>query len=310
MHSTKPTLFILAAGMGSRFGGLKQVTPVGPSGETIIEYSIFDALQAGFGKVVFVIRKSFSKAFKEKFDPLLSGKMEVAYVYQELDNLPRGFSVPGGREKPWGTAHAVLMGKEVIKEPFAAINADDFYGPGAFRAMADFLVSSAGRNEYAMVGYTLKNTLSDFGSVSRGVCEVGATGTLKKITEQTSIRKTTQGIVADRDGQEIHLSGEEIVSMNFWGFKTSLFEYIEDAFIDFLKRKGNEPKAEIYIPSVVFELIRKNRVKVKVLHADASWFGVTYKEEQPFVIAKIRELVNKGIYPENLWKKEMKTREP
>jgi len=309
MHSTKPTLFVLAAGMGSRFGGLKQVTPVGPSGETIIEYSIFDALQAGFGKVVFVIRKSFSKAFKEKFDPLLNGKMEVAWVCQELDNLPRGFTVPGGREKPWGTAHAVLMGKEIINEPFAAINADDFYGPDAFRAMADFLVSSADRNEYAMVGYTLKNTLSDVGSVSRGVCEVKA-DTLKKITEQTSIRKTTQGIVADRDGQEVRLSGEEIVSMNFWGFKTSIFEYIEDAFIDFLTRKGNEPEAEIYIPSVVFELIRKNRAKVKVLHADASWFGVTYKEEQPYVMAKIRELVNKGIYPENLWKDGTKNREP
>lgn len=303
MHSTKPTLLVLAAGMGSRFGGLKQVTPVGPSQETIIEYSIFDAIQAGFGKVVFVIRESFSKAFKEKFNPLSEGKMDVAYVYQELDNLPRGFSVPGGREKPWGTAHAVLMGKEIIREPFAAINADDFYGPDAFRVMADFLVSSADRNEYAMVGYTLKNTLSDFGTVSRGVCDVETTNKLKKITEQTGIRKTPGGIVTKRDGQKVSLSGKETVSMNFWGFKPSIFGYIEDAFTDFLKRKGNDPKTEIYIPSVVFELIRKNTVKVKVLHADSSWFGVTYKEEQSYVTAKIKELVNKGIYPENLWKK-------
>jgi UTP-glucose-1-phosphate uridylyltransferase len=303
MHSTKPTLLVLAAGMGSRFGGLKQVTPVGPSQETIIEYSIYDALRAGFGKVVFVIRKNFSRAFKEKFDPLLDGKMEVAYVYQELENLPRGFSVPGGREKPWGTAHAVLMGKEAIHEPFAAINADDFYGSGAFRIIADFLLTSTDKNEYAMVGYTLKNTLSDYGSVSRGVCEVEATHTLKKITEQTSIHRTPGGIVAENNKQRVPLTGEETVSMNFWGFKPSLFEYLEDALIDFLQKKSNEPKAEIYIPSVVFDLIGRNRVKVKVLPADASWFGVTYKEEQPYVMKRIRSLVNQGIYPENLWKK-------
>jgi UTP-glucose-1-phosphate uridylyltransferase len=303
MHSTKPTLLVLAAGMGSRFGGLKQVTPVGPSQETIIEYSIYDALRAGFGKVVFVIRKNFSRAFKEKFDPLLDGKMEVAYVYQELENLPRGFSVPGGREKPWGTAHAVLMGKEAIHEPFAAINADDFYGSGAFRIIADFLLTSTYKNEYAMVGYTLKNTLSDYGSVSRGVCEVEATHTLKKITEQTSIHRTPGGIVAENNKQRVPLTGEETVSMNFWGFKPSLFEYLEDALIDFLQKKSNEPKAEIYIPSVVFDLIGRNRVKVKVLPADASWFGVTYKEEQPYVMKRIRSLVNQGIYPENLWKK-------
>jgi len=300
MSDNKPTLFVLAAGMGSRFGGLKQVTPVGPSGETIIDYSIYDALRAGFGKVVFVIRENFAEAFKEKFNALLKGKAEVKYVFQELDKLPGGFSVPEGREKPWGTGHAIL-GEEVIDEPFAVINADDFYGYDAYHVMARFLASSQKNNEYAMVGYQLRNTLSEFGSVSRGICEVDENKTLKEITERTSIRKTDNGIVMDVDGLAMELTGEEVASMNFWGFKPSLFKHLEKAFIDFLKTKGGELKSEIYIPSVVFDLINQKQAKVKVLQADTPWFGVTYKEDHPYVTEKIRKLVEEGAYPEKLW---------
>jgi UTP-glucose-1-phosphate uridylyltransferase len=297
----KPTLFILAAGMGSRFGGLKQVLPVGPSGETILEYSIFDAIRAGFGKVVFVIRESFADAFKEKFDSLLKGKIETEYVFQELEFLPTGFKIPEGREKPWGTGHAILMGKNAIKEPFAAINADDFYGYNAFLVMTDFLNSSRNNSEYAMVGYLLKNTLSKFGSVSRGVCEVAKDDTLKLITERTKIQKSGVTIIMDNQGKEVILSGNEIVSMNFWGFKPSLFVKLEDAFTDFLKLEGKELKSEFYIPSVVFSLINQNKATVKVLKADSQWFGVTYKEDHPMVIDKINSLVAKGEYPLNLW---------
>jgi UTP-glucose-1-phosphate uridylyltransferase len=297
----KPTLLILAAGMGSRFGGLKQVFPVGPSGETILEYSIFDAIRAGFGKVVFVIRESFANAFKEKFDLLLKGKIKAEYVFQELEFLPAGFTVPEGREKPWGTGHAILMGKEVIKEPFAAINADDFYGYNAFRIMADFLKSSKTNSEYSMVGYLLKNTLSDFGFVARGVCEVAENDTLKLITERTKILKSGNKILMDDEGMQVILSGEEVVSMNFWGFKPSLFAHLEENFMLFLKTNGNELKSEFYIPSVVFSLINQNKTTVKVLKANSPWFGVTYKDDHPLVVEKINSLVEKGDYPKNLW---------
>ncbi|MBN1822357.1 MAG: NTP transferase domain-containing protein [Prolixibacteraceae bacterium] len=299
----KPTLFILAAGMGSRFGGLKQVTPVGPSGETIIEYSIFDAIRAGFGKVVFVIRNNFAEAFREKFDNLLKGRIDVDYVFQELEYLSEGFSFPEGREKPWGTAHAILMGKDVIKEPFAAINADDFYGFEAYKVMADFLVSSGDDNVYSMVGYQLNKTLSEFGTVSRGICETDKSGTLTYITERHKIGDSGNGITFNNEENNIvPLTGEETVSMNFWGFKPSLFKYLEPAFTKFLEREIRNPKSEIYIPNVVFDLIREEKVYVKVLNADSPWFGVTYKEDQPFVVKQIKELVKKGIYPENLWK--------
>lgn len=297
----KPTLFILAAGMGSRFGGLKQVTPIGPSGETIIDYSIYDAIRAGFGKVVFVIRNNFAEAFREKFDQLLKGRIEVDYVFQELEYIPEGFSVPEGREKPWGTGHAILMGKDAIKEPFAAINADDFYGFNAFRAMADFLISSENSSEYAMVGYRLDKTLSDFGSVSRGICEVDQNYLLQKITERTSIRKTGNKIIMDVGGSTEELTGKELVSMNIWGFKPSLFDKLESEFINFLETQGKELKSEIYIPSVVFDLINQKKASVKVLTADSPWFGVTYKEDHPLVVEKINKLVDEGAYPSNLW---------
>jgi len=298
----KPTLLILAAGMGSRFGGLKQVEPVGPNGEAIIDYSIYDAIRAGFGKVVFIIRESFADAFKEKFDTKLKGKIEVEYVYQELDMLPEGFKLPEGREKPWGTAHAILVAKDVIKEPFCALNADDFYGYNAYKAMAEFLTESVDPMEYAMVGYKLNETLSEFGSVSRGICEEDKNNNLVKIVETIKIVKRGNEIISvENDGSETQLTGNEITSMNNWGFKPSVFEQLEKRFTRFLKNEINNPKSEMYIPSVVFDLIDDKDATAKVLKADSPWFGVTYKEDKPFVIEKINALIAKGDYPEKLW---------
>lgn len=298
----KPTLLILAAGMGSRFGGLKQVEPVGPNGEAIIDYTIFDAIRAGFGKVVFIIRESFADAFREKFDAKLKGKIEVEYVFQELDKLPEGFTLPEGREKPWGTGHAILMAKEVINEPFCAINADDFYGKNAYQVMTDFLTSSTNPSEYSMVGYQLNNTLSDHGSVSRGLCDVDENNNLVKIVETTKIMKKDGGIVSiEADGHETQLSGMESASMNFWGFKPSIFNTLEEKFIAFLSIEIDKPKSEFYIPFVVFESIIEGKSLVKVLKADSPWFGVTYQEDKPIVVAKINQLIDSGEYPCKLW---------
>jgi dTDP-glucose pyrophosphorylase len=298
----KPTLLILAAGMGSRFGGLKQVEPIGPSGEAIIDYSIYDAIRAGFGKVVFIIRESFADAFKEKFDKKLEGKIEVEYVFQELDMLPDGFALPEDREKPWGTAHAILVAKDVVKEPFCALNADDFYGRNAYEVMAKFLTSSENSTEYSMVGYHLKNTLSEFGSVSRGICDVDEKQNLNKIVETiTIIKKEDKVISVEEDDSETLLSGNENVSMNIWGFKPSVFETIETKFSTFLKTEMDKPKSEMYIPSVVFEMIDEKLATVKVLEADSPWFGVTYKNDKPYVIEKINALIDKKEYPKNLW---------
>ncbi|WP_167619251.1 nucleotidyltransferase family protein [Maribellus sediminis] len=298
----KPTLLILAAGMGSRFGGLKQVEPVGPNGEAIIDYTIFDAIRAGFGKVVFIIRESFADAFREKFDAKLKGKIDVEYVYQELDNLPEGFTLPEGREKPWGTAHAILVAKDVIHEPFCALNADDFYGREAYSVMANFLSTTKSESEYSMVGYQLKNTLSEFGSVSRGVCSVDAAKNLEKIVETTKIVKKGNNVVSiEEDGSEHPMTGNESVSMNLWGFMPSIFQTLEQKFIEFLKADINKPKSEMYIPSVVFEMIGEKLATVKVLEANSPWFGVTYKEDKPYVVEKLRKLIDAGEYPEKLW---------
>lgn len=298
----KPTLLILAAGMGSRFGGLKQVEPVGPNGEAIIDYSIFDALRAGFGKVVFVIRESFADAFREKFDPKLKGKIEVEYVYQELDNLPEGFTLPEGREKPWGTAHAILVANNVIHEPFCAINADDFYGFNAYKAMAEFLNKTSNPNEYAMVGYKLSKTLSDYGSVSRGICDADESGLLQKIVETTKILKKDNKIISvEPDGSKKELTGNESASMNIWGFQPSVFAVLGKKFTEFLKVYIHEPKSEIYIPSVVFDMIKDRQATVKVLKADSPWFGVTYKEDKPLVIGMLNKLIKEGQYPEKLF---------
>jgi UTP-glucose-1-phosphate uridylyltransferase len=295
----KPTLLILAAGMGSRFGGLKQVEPVGPNGETILEYSIFDAIRAGFGKVVFVIRESFADDFKARFEPKLAGRIELEYVFQETNKLPKGFELPEGREKPWGTGHAVLMAKDVINEPFAAINADDFYGAEAYQVIAEYLRKLTDPKKYAMVGYQLNNTLSEFGSVSRGICVTDADQQLTKITETHKIKQEGERLLCESETGE--LTGNEIVSMNFWGFHPSIFQNIENQFIKFLKDNIHLPKSEFYIPFVVFEMILKGQASVNVLTADSPWFGVTYKEDKPFVIEQIQKLTDQGIYPAKLW---------
>lgn len=298
----KPTLLILAAGMGSRFGGLKQVEPVGSNGETILEYSVFDAIRAGFGKVVFVIRESFADDFKARFESKLAGKIEIEYVYQETNMLPKGFILPEGREKPWGTGHAVLMAKDVINEPFAAINADDFYGAEAYQVIAKFLNKSIETDKYAMVGYQLNNTLSEFGSVSRGICVTNDQNELTQITETHKIRmEKNQVLCESENGKKVELTGDETVSMNFWGFHPSIFKNIENQFIEFLSNNIHLPKSEFYIPFVVFEMIQKQQISVDVLIADSPWFGVTYQEDKPYVIDKIQKLTNQGIYPPKLW---------
>jgi choline kinase len=298
----KPTLLILAAGMGSRFGGLKQIEPVGPNGETILEYSVYDAIRAGFGKVVFVIRESFAESFKTRFESKLAGKIEISYVYQETNMLPEGFQLPEGREKPWGTGHAVLMAKDAISEPFAVINADDFYGAEAYRVIAEYLTQAITPEKYAMVGYRLNNTLSEFGSVSRGICVTDENNRLTKITETHKIRPEEGEILCEsEENKTIKLTGQETVSMNFWGFHPSIFENIETQFIDFLTNHINQPKSEFYIPFVVFEMIKTRLISVEVLHADSPWFGVTYQEDKPFVIEQIQNLTDRGIYPAKLW---------
>ncbi len=300
--SQKPTLLILAAGMGSRYGGLKQIEPVGPCGETILEYSIFDAIRAGFGKVVFVIRKSFAEEFKSRFAGDLADKIQIEYVYQELDNLPKGYTLPEGREKPWGTGHAILMGKDVINEPFAAINADDFYGRESFEVAAKFLTNEVSANKYSMVGYELKNTLSEFGTVSRGICQTDDQNNLVEITERHQIARNGEAITFDDEaGNKVAVADDTAVSMNFWGFHPSLFQHLEAQFKTFLDASMHLPKSEFYIPSVVFELIQQGEVKAEVLHASSPWFGVTYPEDKPYVVEQISQLTAKGEYPEKLW---------
>lgn len=297
----KPTLVILAAGMGSRYGGLKQLDEVGPNGEAIIDYSLYDAIRAGFGKVVFIIRKDFEDAFKARFDQKLAGRIDVEYAFQDLNDLPAGFSVPDGREKPWGTAHAIRAARNIVSTPFAAINADDFYGAEAYATCADFLNNTVQDNLYCMVGYRLDNTLSEHGSVSRGLCITNNEGNLTDIDELTKISKKASEIVFERNEEEHSLQGSETVSMNFWGFHPSLFTHLESGFVEFLKEKGSEMKSEFFIPMYVDELIKANKTSVKVLTSNASWFGVTYQEDKPMVKEQIQELIKSGKYPEVLW---------
>lgn len=297
----KPTLVILAAGMGSRYGGLKQLDEIGPNGEAIIDYSLYDAIRAGFGKVVFIIRKDFEAAFKARFDQKLKGKIDVEYVFQDLNDLPGNFKVPEGREKPWGTGHAIRAAREAVHTPFAAINADDFYGADAYAACAAFLNTQAASDWYCMVGYRLDNTLSEHGSVSRGLCLTNAEGNLVDIDELTKISSTPSGIVYEHDEQQFPLKPDDLVSMNFWGFHPSLFQHLEEGFVEFLNEKGQEQKSEFFIPMHVGDLVKAGKTKVKVLSSNASWFGVTYQEDKPLVIERVKALISKGDYPENLW---------
>ena len=298
----KPTLFVLAAGLGSRYGGLKQMDGIGPNGETIMEYSVYDAIRSGFGKVVFVIRHSFETAFREFVNKRFANLIPVEIVFQELDYLPEGYHLNKDREKPWGTNHAVLMGKDVIREPFCVINADDFYGKKSFETISCFLQSINGKTgQYGMIGYRVCNTLSESGAVARGVCETNADNYLTTVVERTHIERIDGKIQYKDDGVWYELAENSPVSMNIWAFTPDYFNYSEEAFKLFLDEHGNELKPEFYIPSVVNNLIKNNTVTVKVLDTTSQWFGVTYKEDRPTVIEKINKLIEQKIYPPVLW---------
>ena len=298
----KPTLFVLAAGMGSRYGGLKQMDGLGPNGETIMDYSIFDAVRAGFGKVVFVIRHSFADDFKANIISKYENIIPVEIVYQELDYLPEGFTLNPDRVKPWGTNHAVLMGKDVIKEPFAVINADDFYGRESFEVIADFLKKAENKkNEYCMVGYRIGNTLSESGSVARGICETDAQGFLTSVVERTQIERIDGKVMFKENDTWTEVAENTPVSMNMWGFTPDYFAYSEKRFIQFLKENTDNIKAEYFIPLMVNDLIQGKTASVKVLDTPSKWFGVTYAQDRPDVVAKIEALIQKGEYPEKLF---------
>lgn len=299
----KPTLFVLAAGMGSRYGGLKQLDGLGPNGETIMDYSIYDAIQAGFGKVVFVIRRVFEQDFREKIVSKYADRIPVELVFQDLDKLPAGFGVPEGREKPWGTNHAVLMGKDVIREPFAVINADDYYGRESFKILADYLCSIEGtKGQYAMVGYRVCNTLSESGTVARGVCETNKDGFLTVVTERTKIIREEDGVIRFiEDEGKTELAENTPVSMNMWAFTPDYFEFSEKYFVEFLCEHGQELKSEFYIPSVVDKLIHSNQATCRVLDTPSRWFGVTYASDRQQVVDKFAQLVREGLYPSPLF---------
>jgi dTDP-glucose pyrophosphorylase len=299
-----PALVVLAAGMGSRYGGLKQIDPVGPHGEVVLDYSVFDACRAGFGSVVFVIRRDLERAFRETVGRRFEDRLEVRYAFQELDALPRGSSVPAGRTKPWGTGHAVLCARPAVQEPFAVINADDFYGADAYRQLATFLTTppDAGRATYAMVGFELGRTLSAHGTTARGLCVVDAAGCLQSVHELTAIERTVGGARnREPDGSFRALTGIETVSMNCWGFTPGFFDHLAAGFSEFLRSHGTSERTEFYLPFAVNSLIERGAAQVKVLPTDSNWFGVTYREDRPVVVESIRRLIHAGAYPEQLW---------
>lgn len=302
MYKNKPTLVILAAGMGSRYGGLKQIDTFTPEGDTIIDFSLYDALQAGFGKFVFIIRKSFEKEFKEIFNKKLEGKAEVDYVYQELENVPEKYINPE-RTKPWGTGHALLMAKDAVKENFAIINADDFYGAEAFKVMAKSLAEKNKESyDFNTMAYLLKNTVSDHGFVSRGECEVNENGYLTGVTERTHIEKIDGKLMRkDDNGEFVPIDENAVVSMNFWGFTPKCFDFGGKLFEEFLEETKEDLKAEFYLPSIVNEILKSGKASVEVLQSDSKWFGVTYKEDKEIVQKAISELKKQNFYPRNLW---------
>jgi len=301
----QPTLLVLAAGMGSRYGGLKQMDPMGPHGETVLDYSVFDAIRAGFGRVVFIIRKDFEEAFKQGVGSRFADRIQVDYAFQSLDDLPEGFTVPEGRTKPWGTAHAVRAARELVKEPFAVINADDFYGQDAYRRAAGFLSSPPSANgvaHYAMVGYPLENTLSDHGHVNRGICSHDTEDHLTNVEEYLDIHREEDGIVRGQalDGTRKPITNETPVSMNFWAFTPDFFQHLETEFLKFLSEQGNGGKTECYIPTVVDNLIQSGIADCRVLETTSHWFGVTYPDDKPHVVASIAALTEAGEYPSPL----------
>jgi len=298
-----PTLMVLAAGMGSRYGGIKQIEPVGPSKEIILEYSIYDAVKAGFDRVVCVIRRDIEKDFVDHIVSRFSKKIQVDWVFQDIMDLPPGFTPPPDRKKPWGTGHAIRSAADAIHSPFCVINADDYYGADAFRAAGDFLRAlSPNSLEMAMVGYQLKNTVSEFGTVARGICQVNSSGLLTQVVEHTKIESTARGIVSHlTDGSALSLTGDETVSMNLFCFSPAIFHQIEMQFVEFLTQNATSLTAEFYIPTIVNTLIQRNtEASLKVLTTDAQWFGITYQEDRPRVVESIKKLVADGVYPSPL----------
>ena len=304
----KPTLVILAAGMGSRYGGLKQIDPIDDAGHKIIDSSIYDAMHAGFGKVVFIIKKEHEEDFRSCIGDAVSKHIEVEYVFQDIQDVPKGFRIPEGRVKPWGTTHALMCCKDAVKEPFAVINADDYYGRSAYTTLVDFLAShqeDEGKSTYAMVGYRLKNTLTDKGSVTRGLCVTDDKGFLTEIVERTNIIKTEDGAAYSEDegATWTRVAADTLVSMNMWAFYPSVFAHFEERMKEFFEAKveKNTMKAECLIPTEVGGLLEAGRISVEVLSSQDKWFGVTYQEDKPFVKASIQELKDRGVYPERLW---------
>ena len=289
------TLLVMAAGMGSRYGGLKQLDAVGPNGETIIDYSVYDAIRAGYTKVVFIIRKDFEDEFKTKVGDKYKGKIKVEYAFQSLDDLPGGYKSPEGREKPWGTGQAILTAKGLISEPFTVINGEDFYGAESFKVAADYYNSDV--DDFSMVAFRMDRTLSKFGGVTRGVCTV-SDNKMTDIIETEGLQKVEGKVISKSDK---HFDGSEPVSMNMWGFTPRLFNYLHEMFIDFLAENGKEMKSEFLIPTVVNELIQSAREHITVVESSAVWFGVTYKDDKPYVVEQIQSLINSGEYPENLF---------
>jgi len=298
----KPTLLILAAGMASRYGSMKQIQSFGPSGETIMDYSIYDAIQCGFKKIVFVIRKDFATEFKNIFEQKWGKKIETEYVYQEMASFADGYPIPAERAKPWGTAHAVLCAKPSVQDPFAVINADDFYGRDAFEKAIHFLNGSCNETTYSIIGYDLSKTLSENGTVSRGVCEVDKQDNLVSIHERTKIYRNEEGhITYEEDGKNYQVPDTSKVSMNFWCFDPSVFTFIEKIFKEFLKTSGHELKSEFFIPIIGDRFIHEDRGRIKIIPTDSTWFGVTYKEDAPEVQKSLNELIEAGIYPKKLF---------
>lgn len=302
--SARPTLLVLAAGMGSRYGGLKQMDPMGPNGETVLDYSVFDAIHAGFGKVVFVIREEFFEAFRDAIGARFADKIEVAYAFQKLDDLPQGFSVPNGRTKPWGTAHAILAARHLVDTPFAVINADDFYGADAYRRAATFFQKPTGNSaaEFAMVGYPLANTLSEHGEVNRGICATRSGDLLESVEEYLKIAREPDGVIRGQalDGERRAIADNAPVSMNFWAFPAEFFAALAERFSAFLAESGGSLTSECYIPTVVDTLIREGDCQCRVLTTTGHWFGVTYPQDKPHVMQSIAALIAHGEYPSPL----------